>query len=1018
LDLHFREPLWLLAILLAIPLAWAALRSFQAMTRARAWSAVAARTTLIALIASMLAGAAAVRTTDKLAVIAVVDVSGSVRRFADLGVDNAGRRIPPAAAIRDWLAQATENRSREDLLGVVLFDAETMAVAAPAPPSAGQGPEGVGWSVRDVPLDISMAEGTNLGQALRFAAALVPPDAAGRLLVVSDGASTEGDALEAARAVGETTDGRLPIDVLPIAYGERREVYVEFVDAPPRAAREATVTVRIGLRATEETTGTLRLAREGRELDINGDAPGLGRRLTLDAGRRVELVEAPTPPSAIHRFRAFFEPDDPAADAVATNNEAEAVTVTPGRGSTLLLDGVGDGASPTTLARTLRRSGLDVAVEPPGALPQDLLSLQAYDLVILENVAADEVPRQAQRMLAEHVRDLGAGLIMVGGPDSFGAGGWNGTPIEAVTPVEMDLPERLIVPSAAIMLVLDSSGSMSRSVLGGSRSQQEIANESAALAIQTLDETDLVGVIAFDNRYRVVVPLAPNEDPQRSANLVRGIAPGGGTDLNPALFEAGRMLRDVEAKVKHIIVLSDGRSKSSPVEAIEIARRLADEGVSVSTIAVGDQADTQTLAQIAQRGGGQHYEVIDPNTLPRIFIREIRVVRKPMVREGRFTPARTGQSSPLLRGVPSPPPALLGLVLTQPRDEPTVVTALAAPGGEPVLAHWNVGLGKAAAWTSDAGDDWAAPWIEAPAYETLWSQMARAIARPPSTQQYDLTTEVVDGELKMRLEAFDNEGDPLDGLSVDGWLYPPSEERRRVRLRQTGPGVYEAAAPAGRSGSYVAAITPRRAGQALPPIVGGASRATGPEYRRLRSDVETLRRLAEVSGGRALSWETPSEAGLYNRMDLAPRRAMTPLWPTLLWWAIGVFLLDVATRRIAWDRLLTREFKEQLRQHADEAVRARSAGAAATIRELRGGKRARAAQMVTPAGDGKRSKAPGREARADSGVGLRRGGIEPPSDGEAAEAEEGQSSGLMAAKRRAAARYRGSGGESGLDEEG
>lgn len=1029
--LVFREPVWLLLILLALPLAWLGLRWFRSMSRARAISAVVARSALIAMIAMMLAGAATVQRTDRLAVIAVIDVSGSVQRFADFGTDASGRRIPAAEAMRDWLERAAEARSPNDLLGVVLFDGEAMAIAAPAPPGAKTGADGAGgWRIADLPLDLSFAEGTDIAEALRFAAALFPPDARKRILLISDGNATSGDAMGAAgeiiSAAGEGERARVPIDALPIAYNVQNETLVEFVDAPPQATRESLITVRVGLFATRPTSGTLRLLREGVELDINGGAPGAGRRVSLEPGRQVIPIEVRTPPETVHRFRAIFEPDDPATDAVVQNNSGEAFTITPGKGRILIVDGVSGGADRgpgAILPSTLRRAGLDVETIPGGALPTDLLSLQEYDLIMLQNVPAEQVARGGQSILASYVRDMGGGLVMIGGPDSFGAGGWNGGEVEDVLPVEMDLPEDLIIPSAAIVIVLDSSGSMNNRVLGGMRSQQEIANEAAALAIQTLDPQDLVGVVEFSNIHRVVVPLGPNENPDATAERVRAISSDGGTNMYPALAEAGAMLRDVEAQVKLVILLSDGQSMGSPEYGENLAQRLAAENVKVTTIAVGDGADAQTLASIAQAGNGQFYEVVDPNLLPQIFIREVRVVRKPMIRESPFQPRLTPTGSPITAGLPTNLPPLAGFVLTQPRPEAIAIDAMLAPTGEPVLSHWNIGLGQAAAWTSDASV-WARAWVESPVYETLWTQLARTISRPATSQQYEVVTEARDGTLRIRLDAADEAGDPLDLLTVPGTIYTPSGRKREITLTQTGPGVYEAEVEANETGAYVTALTPRLGERRLPPVIAGAASATSPEYARLESNVGLLRQLAEVTGGRALSWESPENAALFDRAELAPTRALSPLWPTLLVWTVAILLLDVGTRRIAWDRLLSKELGAAIREQALQASQARGEQATATLGRLRGKARPGRAADDAPAmrqqappprrlskvkeapDDADRRKSIREALRASQGKGQTARYSEPerkksPQPG----ADEAGAADLLAAKRRARERY-------------
>lgn len=1014
MSLRFEHPLWLLLALVAVPLALVALRWMVAMAPVRRWSAIALRTALLALLAGALAGASALRTTDRLAVIAVVDVSQSVKdlAFAD----------SPASyeqAVRAWIERATADRRPDDLFGVVVFDGKRAALLAPAARETG-----------DLDLSVAFREGTDIEDALRFAGALFPPGAARRLLLVSDGVETSGDALAAARDLAAGAGApATPIDVLPVAFAATNEAFIEAVDTPPTASAESLVTVRVVLRATGPTRGTLRLLSEGQL--VRDESGAASREVSFGPGRSVELFQVRLDERRVHRFEAVFEPEvgadgAPRADRVPANNRASAFTVSPGRGSILLVDGVSDGAADgagRTLVRALRDTGLDVHVVAPLETPADLLSLQNYDLVILENVAADEIAPGAQQLLADYVAHSGGGLAMIGGPDSFGAGGWKGSPLEPLLPVTLDLPEQLIVPPAAMMIVLDSSGSMARGLLGGARTQQSIANEGAARAILSLDEQDLVGVIEFNNFTNTVVPLGPNRDAEASADRVRRIVPGGGTNMYPALAEAGAKLAGVEAQVKHVIVLSDGIAQGSPAQGFDIAEDLRAQGMTVSTIAVGDGADTETLQEIAERGGGTFYRVIDPNTLPRIFLRETRIVRKPLIREGAFDPVMRPVGSPITAGLPERTPPLFGYVLTQKRTDPGVIYAIDAPTGEPILAHWNAGLGRVAAFTSDAHDQWARAWLGWPGYAQLWTQLARTTARPPAARGFDLSTDIAGDAMTVRLDARGEDNLPVDLLTVPGVVYNPDGTRTEVNLTQTGPGLYEASVPAPESGAYIVALTPRSGQRALSPVLGGATRAVGPELRTLRSNVALLQEIARRTGGRVLDIDDPGASPLFSREGLAPSRAALPIWRPLLALLVVVFLMDVATRRVAWDRWLSRESIESLREAAAGAKASRAATVTGSLRrakeragEADAGTPKLARQELDPQAEAERRRAIRRAIQAQ-----RRSAAQQSADGERAPAprsapstsatpqpnEPASSSGLLAAKKRARERMGG-----------
>jgi Ca-activated chloride channel family protein len=945
--LTFERPIWLLLLILAVPTVWVGLRWLVSMSLVRRWSAVVARVLLIALVAGMLAGASMVRRTDRLAVIGIVDVSGSVERFADAGLGADGRRLHPAEAARMFYERAGAGRGPDDLLGIVVFDGRALAIAAPTRAD-----------ISGRTLDVSLAEGTDIAAALRYAAAMIPPDAAGRLVLMSDGNETGGSALSAAEEVSARRDAgasSVPIDVIPLAYSVQNESMVSFVDAPPAAADQATITVRVGLRSTDGGRGTLQLLQEGEPLDINGPAPGTGRAVMLPAGEHVELVTVRLDSGRIHRFEAVYEPElaeargqiRPIGDSNPENNRGGAFTITPGKGSVLILDGVGGGVSSggSPLASVFLESGLEVQVMPPSSLPEDLLALQAFDLVILENVPVEALNDRQQRNLVAHVQDMGGGLVMVGGPDSFGAGGWKGSVLEPILPVRLDLPEKLITPEAAIVLVLDSSGSMRHSVAGSTRSQQQIANEAAALAVKTLDKGDYLGVIEFNSMWAEVVPMGRNTDGEAAAARIMGISPGGGTNIGPALAAAHEMLAEVDAKVKHVILLTDGSSGGRD-ELPGLAFAMRQEGIRVSAIAVGDHSDKDILRRIADDGGGIYYEAFNPNILPKIFLKAIRVVRTPLIRETPFMPQVLPVSSPLLQGI-TDPPRLGGMVLTQARPEPTITLAMAAPSGEPLLAHWNVELGKVAAFTSDA-HRWASRWLAWPGYRQMWTQIARTIGRAPASRNFELRTEVAGDDIRLRLEASGEDGRPVDLLSVPATVYTPSGDAVHVSLSQTGPGLYEASLPAPQSGNYVAVLKPQAGATRLAPVIGGASVASGLEYRRLQSNIGLLRQIADRTGGRVLSLAAPDAADLFDRTDIRPSEARTPIWRSLLLWTLFILLLDVGTRRIAWDRYISSEFGADWRQAAAEAVKDRGEAAARTLGRLRRPVPVAAARVAQP----------------------------------------------------------------------
>lgn len=919
MDVRFEQPAWFWVMLLAVPTVWVGVRGFTGMTALRRVVAVLIRLVLLALVTALLAGVSIAKKSDTLAVVALVDVSGSMDRFAG-GAEGTKR-------VQEFLAGATRRRGAEDLLGIVAFDGRPAAVARPTTGDP---------TSRDILAP--GVQGTDIEQAIKLARALIPPEARGRIVLFSDGNQTKGDAFAAAEASGRAAGGArglgVPVDVVPFVYDIKREMAIEAFDAPPIANEGSPITLRIVISSTADAGGVLRITDNSEQI--------ASRRVTLHPGANDFRFEHLPGKSKVHKFAAYLQPDleigpgggqRPIADTVPENNLATAFTITPGRGAVLLLDGVSQGdekGDAGTLARTLRGAGAEVTTLPPAGAPADLISLQAYDLVILDNVSAADIPQGFAALLVSYVSDLGGGLVMVGGPDSFAPGGWRGTNIEPMLPVHLDVPDIVMSPQVATVFVLDNSGSMSRPVFGTGRSQQEIANDAAALAVRSLDPTDLVGVVVFNSDASLLVPLGPNKSTQNTCDKLRWISPGGGTDAVAGVrMAAEQMQRGAgQAKLKHIVLLTDGISQGREL-LTPLAGELAGRGIKVSTIAVGDEADAGGLAQMARAGGGAFFHARNIASLPRLLLKAVRIVRTPLLRDEPFSPRLTPGTSPVVTGLDAVP-ILGGLVITGRRTDPTAQTPIVSDKGEPVLAHWPVGLGQVAAWTSDAGT-WARAWISGPAFRTLWANILHTIVRPPGAKGLHADVSPVDGGLMLTLTGEDDARRPLDGLGASASVFAPDGSSRRVTLPQVGPGKYQTRIDAGDAGTYVAVLKATEGEKALTPLVAGVSVLQGAEYRSLHSDRAALEKIAERSGGRVLDIAHPESARLFDRAGVPPREVVTGAWRDLLPWLVGLLLLDVAGRRVAWDRWVSRRFRPELAQAAHVAAPSVTLGALRTF---------------------------------------------------------------------------------------
>ena len=949
------EALWLL--LLGVPIVWLGLRSLVVLEPVRKWLAIGLRLVVLALLVLMLGGLQAVRTHEDLTVMAVVDRSESVRRFATMPDPEAPRRAMDYEQWASrWLRLAGEDRRDNDLFGLMGFSDRPSLEVMPTP------------SVRtETAASPDPGDGTDLVQAMRASLGLLPPDSGSRLVLVSDGNHTpQGGGSGADAGLGgsagaggdeqvlafarEAKAAGVPIDVVPVAYAARSEVLVEAVYAPTQARQGRTVGVRVALRATQPTAGTLEILHDEELIDINGPAAGTGfsiepQQWTLersgdpdaegdvdaDAGPAarsgqyvlVQQVDVPVGLTGVNRFEAVFEPltalagggDSTAGgDQIAANNRAEGFTLVSGKGKVLVVDGEG-GASGEILPSALASRGIELEVVPPQGMPSRLSRLQRYDAVVFQNVPRDLVTLPQQRDLVKYVHDLGGGFVMVGGDDSFGAGGWTNSPVDQrLLPVECQIPTQTVLPTGALMLVIDRSGSMHSPVAGSNKSQIDLAAEAAVLALNTLYPQDYIGVVSFDSQGHLVAQLGPNTNPAAVAKKIRSIQAGGGTTISAGLDLARRQLLQLEttdAAVRHVVLITDGQSSPPPGgNWARVIGPMMQNGITLSTIGVGDGRNAQLLNLIARMGNGNYHDIANPASLPQVFIKEAKTVRKSLVRETEFTPQLVATGSPVTRDLPATPP-LRGLVLTGPKRDPRVFTPMLGPEGEPLFAHWQTGLGRAAAFTSDATNRWAAPWLPWGGYADFWARTLRHVSRPTPTRSADLLADVRGDRLRLRLDAAgaaetggQGTGAFQNFVQARGAIIKPDGSVENVTLRQTGPGLYEADAEADLPGSYVVSLVLMEPDGTRRTVYGGANRPVGRELRNFRSNTALLERVAEITGGRVLDPAQPQAqaAGLFSREGYAfVSRSVRPLWRELLVLLLVLVLLDVANRRVAWD---------------------------------------------------------------------------------------------------------------------
>lgn len=847
MSVRFEYPLALLG-LLAIPLlVLIALRGVERGARARRGAAAAVRSLLVLTAIVALAGPSVVRESRRLATIFLVDTSDSV------GPANS-------STAQAYIKAALATMPRDDTAGIIVFgDNALVERAVSADPDLG-------------PLLSKPQTGqTDLAGAVRLGLALFPDGYTHRLVLLSDGQETKGDLIAAANAAA-ASGVEISTRTLGIESGD--ETLISEVRTPARAREGEAVDVGVTIQSTRGGPAQVRLFADG---DLITE-----QNVTLQTGNNPYTFTVARPGAGFHRFRAEVKAT---GDTHWQNNTASAFTDVKGQARILLLEGVPDAGA--NLGAALRASGYIVETTAADRAPTNLADLVSYDAIVLVDVPAEMLGGKAA-LLQSYARDLGRGLITIGGERAYGPGGYAGTPLEELLPLRMDLRNGVVNPPVSLVFAIDKSGSMAESGSGatGGITKMDLAKEAAFRAVKLLQLQDEVGIVAFDGSASVVAPRKALRDQPDITNLIGTLRASGGTEIRAGLAEALNQQLASSAKVRHIILVTDGQSANNFADLVQ---QMNAAGITLSVIGVG-QGAASYLPQLAAAGNGRYYFAAEPTQLPEIFLKETRLALRSYFIEGDIGP-RLGGATPITEGLTAMP-NLRGYVGTT--AKPTAQVGLIAPEGDPLLAQWQYGLGRVVAWTSDTKGQWATDWLSWSEFTRFWSRaVGWTISAAP--QDLQLNTQTEGERTTVSVDARDSSGGFRNGLTIVGTSVGPGGEREDVTLRQSAPGHYQTDLGSLREGAYLLAVVARDTdGTAQAATSGGLIIPYSPEYALPRTDrTAILARARELTGGTELT--DPVTAFAHT---LSPAQQARAIWPPFLIAAILLLPFDIAVRRL------------------------------------------------------------------------------------------------------------------------
>jgi Ca-activated chloride channel homolog len=877
---RFHHPQALLFVAaIAVFVGWRSSRLPQRMERGRR-RALTALWALAAIAAALMVAEPELgRPLDRLAIVVALDRSRSIDR------------VPGAQArVRSELAVAERSMHDDDSIGTVVFGSEA---AVEDPLRARSDPQ--------TPQRVEVGrDATNLEAALRRAIAELPADAVGRVVLVSDGVQTRGDALAAAAAA---VAADVAVDVVVLDQKPVPDVQVVTVRAPPRADEGEPFELRVVTSSGVATDVELRVRRDDGEVRVI--------RTRIERGEDVLRLRETGSDPGLHRYDVALTALDPGVDEAPDDNVGSVFVRVRGASLALVLEG--DSGHGAPLRKALEASGFRAEERSTTGVPADVGGLAAYDLVVLSDVRASDLSTTQIDAMAAYTRDLGGGLLLMGGDRSMGPGGYARTPIEEVSPVAFDLKQEKRRASLAEVIAIDYSGSMG-AVVGG-HTKLELANEASARSASLLGPGDRLGVEHVDTLVRWTVPMAPVNDAAAIAAKIREVGVGGGGIYTDIALRAGyEALTRESVNLKHLLLFADGADAEQIAGCRAIVKEAYGRGMTTSVISLGRGSDSPELEVLSKIGGGRFYLIEDATKLPAVFTQETILAARSAIHETPFQ-VTVGMPAAPTRGIDfARQPPLEGYVVTSPKPRASVL--LGGPEDDPVLVSWSVGIGRAAAFTSDYKDRWGQRWLAWPEAARLFGQLGREVARKSDDPRVRLEADTRNGELHVRADVVGDDGRAQTFRRLTAHVAGPDGFARDVPLEAVGAGRYAATVALSRPGTYVAAAKDEGSGDAVGTI--GAVLTAGEELKPVGSDRALLARIAAMTGGKMRD----TLAGLFD--DRAARRfAYRSLVPWLVLCAAGAMLLGVAARRLAVPDVIT-QVSVRARARREEAARRRA----------------------------------------------------------------------------------------------
>lgn len=802
---------------------------------------VIVRCVLVSLIILSLAGMEIVKASDTTSLVFVVDQSSSISKNQQ--------------AIEQFIQDSLEYKTDKFKVGIVTFGKESLI---------------------EYPLDKDILFGkietmpkpdfTNMESGLKFAYAMMPSETGKRIVLITDGVENVGDAFSYGKTLARQG---VTIDAAHIDSDMGEDAQVSSVELPGMLYEGEEYDIRVVVDSTVSLSDVpLKLYSEG---GLIGE-----QRVELRKGQNIFLFRHSADKKGIVSYEAKIDVDD----GYVNNNSMAGFTYVEGKPLIGIVEGKeGNG---NEIGKILDIGEVDYELIEVSSFPKTFDALRRYSGLILVDVSLEDISEQEENFIENYVGGLGRGLIVIGGDNSYALGGYGGSTLEKVLPVDMDISSKAHIPSIALMLVIDKSSSMEGGK--GGISKLDLAKEAAIRSAEVLRPVDTIGVVAFDTLPSWVVNPTLAKDKEEIEAQIGTLTTGGGTDMYPGLSTAYDALLGTDAKLKHIIALTDGQS--SPAQYDALLEKMEESGITLSTVAVGYDADKVFLENLAEKGRGRYYFTSEFRDIPKIFTKEVYMAAESYVQNRAFYPA-VASTSPILESIDSFP-QLDGYLATSPK--PRADVALISDKEDPILASWQYGLGKVVAWTSDMEGLWTGKLLGSDEGARLWLNAISYILPSSNSNDFKVDTRR-EGDRGEIVAKFKEGMDEMEGKAV---VVSPDGDRQEVALEALRPGEYGGAFDIDSQGVYAINVLNSNGEELIGSVETALAVSYSPEYDiRDRQGDAFLERLTQNTGGRML--KEPSEVFENEGEAVKKREDMSPYLLPII---IILFIFDIGLRRV------------------------------------------------------------------------------------------------------------------------